>query len=161
MKDFTVPDICDENNEIQIGELFLNSYGAINKFYGQIHTAKCEHSNSVVKELVQNNGEGKVLCISHTGSELCSMVGDQIAQTAFENNWAGIITNGYIRDIEVIKNINIGIYAFNSFPKKTDKSKGIGEKDVPIQIGNAYIEPGYWIYVDTNGRVVNKEELEL
>ena len=161
MKDFTVPDICDENNEIQIGELFLNSYGAINKFYGQIHTAKCEHSNSVVKELVQNNGEGKVLCISHTGSELCSMVGDQIAQTAFENNWVGIITNGYIRDIEVIKNINIGIYAFNSFPKKTDKSKGIGEKDVPIQIGNAYIEPGYWIYVDTNGWVVNKEELEL
>jgi len=161
MKDFTVPDICDENNEIQIGELFLNSYGAINKFYGQIHTAKCEHSNSVVKELVQNSGEGKVLCISHTGSELCSMVGDQIAQTAFENNWAGIITNGYIRDIEVIKNINIGIYAFNSFPKKTDKSKGIGEKDVPIQIGNAYIEPGYWIYVDTNGWVVNKEELEL
>ena len=161
MKDFTVPDICDENNEIQIGELFLNSYGAINKFYGQIHTAKCEHSNSVVKELVQNNGEGKVLCISHTGSELCSMVGDQIAQAAFENNWTGIITNGYIRDIEVIKNINIGIYAFNSFPKKTDKSKGIGEKDVPIQIGNAHIEPGYWIYVDTNGWVVNKEELEL
>ena len=161
MKNFTVPDICDENNEIQIGELFLNSYGAINKFYGQIHTAKCEHSNSVVKELVQNNGEGKVLCISHTGSELCSMVGDQIAQTAFENNWVGIITNGYIRDIEVIKNINIGIYAFNSFPKKTDKSKGIGEKDVPIQIGNAHIEPGYWIYVDTNGWVVNKEELEL
>jgi len=161
MKDFTVPDICDENNEIQIGELFLNSYGAINKFYGQIHTAKCEHSNSAVKELVQNNGEGKVLCISHTGSELCSMIGDQIAQTAFENNWAGIITNGYIRDIEVIKNINIGIYAFNSFPKKTDKSKGIGEKDVPIKIGNAHIEPGYWIYVDTNGWVVNKEELEL
>ena len=161
MKDFTVPDICDENNEIQIGELFLNSYGAINKFYGQIHTAKCEHSNSVVKELVQNNGEGKVLCISHTGSELCSMVGDQIAQTAFENNWAGIITNGYIRDIEVIKNINIGIYAFNSFPKKTDKSKGIGEKDVPIKIGNDHIERGYWIYVDTNGWVVNKEELEL
>ena len=161
MKDFTVPDICDENNEIQIGELFLNSYGAINKFYGQIHTAKCEHSNSVVKELVQNDGKGKVLCISHTGPDLCSMVGDQIAQNAFENIWAGIITNGYIRDIEVIKNINIGIYAFNSFPKKTDKSKGIGEKDVPIQIGNAYIEPGYWIYVDTNGWVVNKEELEL
>ena len=75
MKDFTVPDICDENDDIQIGELFLNSFGALNKFYGQIHTAKCEHSNTVVKELVQNDGTGKVLCISHTGPELCSMVG--------------------------------------------------------------------------------------
>ena len=161
MKDFTVPDICDENNEIQIGELFLNSYGAVNKFYGQIHTAKCEHSNSVVKELVQNDGKGKVLCISHTGPDLCSMVGDQIAQAAFENKWRGIITNGYIRDIEVIKNINIGLNALNSFPKKTDKSKGIGQKDVPIEIGNVHINPGYWIYVDTNGWIVSSEELEL
>ncbi len=161
MKDFKVPDICDENNEIQIGELFLNSYGAVNKFYGQIHTAKCEHSNSVVKELVQNDGKGKVLCISHTGPDLCSMVGDQIAQAAFENKWRGIITNGYIRDTEVIKNINIGLYALNSFPKKTDKSKGIGQKDVPIEIGNVHINPGYWIYVDTNGWIVSSEELEL
>ena len=161
MSNFTVPDICDLNDDLRIGDLFLNSYGAIDKFYGEVFTVKCEHSNSVVKEIVQKDGDGKVLFINHTGSELCSMVGDQIAQTAFENNWAGIITNGYIRDIEVIKNINIGIYAFNSFPKKTDKSKGIGEKDVPIQIGNAHIEPGYWIYVDTNGWVVNKEELEL
>ena len=161
MSNFTVPDICDLNDDLRIGDLFLNSYGAIDKSYGEVFTVKCEHSNSVVKEIVQKDGDGKVLFINHTGSELCSMVGDQIAQTAFENNWAGIITNGYIRDIEVIKNINIGIYAFNSFPKKTDKSKGIGEKDVPIQIGNAHIEPGYWIYVDTNGCVVNKEELEL
>ena len=161
MKNFTVPDICDENDNLQISELFLTSFGAIEKFYGQICTAKCEHSNSIVKELVQNDGEGKVLCISHTGSDLCSMVGDQIAKTAVENNWNGIITNGYVRDIEVIKNINIGLYAFNSYPKKTDKSKGTGEKNVSIQIGNVNIKPGYWIYVDTNGWVVASKELEL
>jgi regulator of ribonuclease activity A len=161
MKDFTVPDICDENDDIQIGELFLNSFGALNKFYGQIHTAKCEHSNTVVKELVQNDGTGKVLCISHTGPELCSMVGDQIAQAAYENNWNGIITNGYIRDIEVIQNISIGLYALNSFPKKTDKSIGVGKKNVPIKIGNVNINPGDWVYVDTNGWIVTSRELEL
>ena len=161
MINFTVPDICDQNDDVQIGELFLSSFGAVNKFYGEIHTAKCEHSNSVVKELVQNDGEGKVLCINHTGSELCSMVGDQIAQTAFENNWNGIITNGFIRDIEVIQNINIGLYALGTYPKKTDKLKGIGEKDVPIQLGNVDINPGYWIYIDTNGWVVTSKKLEL
>ena len=111
MTNFTVPDICDEFEEIQIGDLFLNSFGGANKFCGQIQTAKCEHSNSIVKELVQNDGKGRVLCIEHSGSELCSMVGDQIAQKAFDNNWSGIITNGYIRDIEVIQNIDIGVYA--------------------------------------------------
>ena len=161
MKNFTVPDICDEFEEIQIGDLFLNSFGGANKFCGQIQTAKCEHSNSIVKELVQNDGKGRVLCIEHSGSELCSMVGDQIAQKAFDNNWSGIITNGYIRDIEVIQNIDIGVYAVNSYPKKTDKSKGIGEKDASIKIGNVSIKSGCWIYVDTNGWVVADKELKL
>ena len=45
MSNFTVPDICDLNDDIRIGDLFLNSYGAIDKFYGEVFTAKCEHSN--------------------------------------------------------------------------------------------------------------------
>ena len=72
MDNFTVPDICDEYENIQIGDLFLKSFGSKNKFYGQIQTVECEHSNSVVKELVEEKGEGKVLLINHTGDELCS-----------------------------------------------------------------------------------------
>ena len=161
MKNFTVPDICDIYEDIQIGDVFLNSYGGIDKFCGEIQTAKCEHSNSAVKELVQEDGNGKVLFINHTGSELCSMVGDQIAQKAFDNGWNGIITNGYIRDIELIKDISIGVYARNSYPKKTNKSIGIGEINVPIKINNLFIYPGEWIYVDSNGWVISKLELEF
>ena len=161
MKNFTVPDICDTHKDIQIGDIFLNSYGGIDKFCGKIQTAKCEHSNSVVKELVEEDGNGKVLFINHTGSELCSMVGDQIAQKAFDNGWNGIITNGYIRDIELIKDISIGVYARNSYPKKTNKFIGIGEINVPIKINNLFINPGEWIYVDSNGWVISKLELEF
>ena len=110
MNKFTVPDICDEHGEnIKICDLFLNSYGKNDKFFGQVETARCEHSNSIVKELVAQNGSNKVLVIQHTGAEKCSMVGDQIAQMAYDNQWKGIITNGYIRDIEVIKDIPIGV----------------------------------------------------
>ena len=161
MKNFTVPDICDIYEDIQIGDVFLNSYGGIDKFCGEIQTAKCEHSNSAVKELVEEDGNGKVLFINHTGSELCSMVGDQIAQKAFDNGWNGIITNGYIRDIELIKDISIGVYARNSYPKKTNKSIGIGEINVPIKINNLFINPGEWIYVDSNGWVISKLELKF
>ena len=34
---------------------------------------------------MNEQGEGKVLLIEHTGSDLCSMVGDQIAKKAYEN----------------------------------------------------------------------------
>ena len=161
MYNFSVPDICDEFSDIQIGDLFLKSYGLKNKFFGQIHTAKCEHSNSIVKEFVNEHGEGKVLLIEHTGSELCSMVGDQIAQKAYENNWNGILTNGCIRDVEIIQNIDIGVYAQNTYPKKTNKSVGIGKKDVPIKLGSVEINPGDWIYIDCNGWIVSKKKLDL
>ena len=89
------------------------------------------------------------------------MVGDQIAQKAYDNNWNGIITNGYIRDIEVIKDIPIGVYARNSYPMKTNKSVGIGQINVPIKINELSINPGDWIYVDSNGWVISKSELEF
>ena len=89
------------------------------------------------------------------------MVGDQIAQAAFENNWIGIITNGCIRDVEVIQNIDIGMYAMNSYPKKTDKSKGIGKIGIDVKLGSVDIHSGDWIYIDTNGWVVSETELKL
>ena len=161
MSNFTVPDICDLNDDLRIGDLFLNSYGAIDKFYGEVFTVKCEHSNSVVKKIVQKDGDGKVLFINHTGSELCSIVGYQIAQSASDNNWRGIITNGYIRDIEVIKSIKIGMLAKNSYPMKTNKSVGKSEIGIPIKIGSINIKSGDWVYVDLNGWVVSESELKF
>ena len=161
MNTFTVPDICDENEDVIIGDLFLKSYGGVSKFFGEVRTVECPHSNSVVKEMVEENGNGKVLFINHTGSELCSMVGDQIAQKAYDNNWNGIITNGYIRDIEVIKDIPIGVYARNSYPMKTNKSIGKGQVNVPIKINDISINPSNWIYIDLNGWIISKSELEL
>ena len=159
---FTVPDICDAFiDEIKVGDIFLNSFGGADKFCGEVRTANCPHSNSIVKEMVEEDGYGKVLVINHTGEKLCSMVGDQIAQKAFENNWSGIFTNGHIRDVEVIKNISLGVYAKSPFPMKTDKSVGIGTKDDEIKIGSVAISSGDWIYVDTNGWVVSKNKLEL
>ena len=162
MNKFTVPDICDEfEDKIQIGDLFLSSYGLQEKFYGKIQTARCEHSNKVVKEIVTQNVEDMVLFIQHTGIEKCSMVGDQIAQSASDNNWRGIITNGYIRDIEVIKSIKIGMLAKNSYPMKTNKSVGKSEIGIPIKIGSINIKSGDWVYVDLNGWVVSESELKF
>ena len=161
-KNFTVPDICDlYENDISIGSNFLKSFGGLEKFCGEIATVECEHSNKLVKEIVQEKGANKVLVIKHTGESLCSMVGDQIAQTAYENNWNGILVDGYIRDIEIIKDINIGVCAKNSYPKKTNKSLGTGKRDISFRLGGAQINPGSWIYVDSNGWVISKNELKL
>ena len=89
------------------------------------------------------------------------MVGDQIAQIAYENQWSGIVVDGYIRDVEVIKDIQIGLYAKNSFPKKTDKTVGTGQINVTYKIKEINIVPGYWIYVDSNGWAISNSKLEF
>ena len=59
----------------------------------------------------------------------------------------------------VIKKIDIGLYAMNAFPKKTNKSVGIGKKNISIRFGNTEINNGDWIYFDTNGWVISKAKL--
>ena len=50
MNNFTVPDICDAfADEIKVGDIFFHSFGGVDKFCGEIRTANCPHSNSIVK----------------------------------------------------------------------------------------------------------------
>ena len=136
---------------------YLNSFDE----FKQKMESDNEFYNKVVKELIAKDGTNKVLFIQHTGKEKCSMVGDQIAKMAADNGWKGIVTNGYIRDAEVIKDIPIGVYAKNTYPKKTDKSIGVGEVGVALDFESMIVKKGTWIYVDTNGWVISEKELEI
>ena len=158
---FSVPDICDAHaDNIQIGSLSFNSYGAKDIISGEIQTISCPDDNSLVKEILNQPGNNKVLIIDARGVNHASMIGDQIASKALENNWNGIIVNGFVRDIEILKTIPIGIYAKGSIPKKTHK-KGLGFLGVDVFIGGILIKTGNWVYLDCNGWVISKKELEL
>ena len=52
---FTVPDICDAFiDEIKVGDVFFNSFGGADKFCGEVRTANCPHSNSIVKRPIMH-----------------------------------------------------------------------------------------------------------
>ena len=102
-KDFTTPDLCDEYGiDVQVSLGTYQSYGAIHKFYGKVETILCPDDNSMVKEILSEKGDNKVLIINADGIRHVSMIGDQIASKAAANGWSGIIVNGYIRDIEAV-----------------------------------------------------------
>ena len=160
-KSFSTPDLSDNYpNNIQIGKTLFNSYGAVSSFSGQVETISCADDNSLVKEILNNNGEGKVLVIDAQGVEHASMVGDQIALRAYENNWSGILINGAVRDVQILSSISIGIFAKSSIPMKTDKNN-LGSRSVDLFFGNVMIKPGNWLYADSNGWVISNKELEF
>ena len=157
----SLPDLSDQYADIiQIGKLALNTYGKKRSISGEIYTVSCADDNSIVKSILEQKGENKVLVVDAVGVAHASMVGDQIAELALLNNWAGIVVNGYVRDVEVLKTMDLGIFARGSVAQKTDK-RGHGFQNIMISFGGVVMRPGNWMYVDQNGWLVADRKLEL
>ena len=99
----SLPDLFDQYSEqIQIGKIALQSFGSRQSISGEIYTVSCSDDNSIVKEILSRKGKNKVLVIDASGVTHASMIGDQIAESALKNNWAGIVVNGCVRDLSLI-----------------------------------------------------------
>ena len=156
-----LPDLSDKySDQIQIGRVALRSFGSRHSISGEIYTASCSDDNSVVKDILSREGKNKVLVIDASGVLHASMIGDQIALSAVKNNWAGIVVNGCVRDVEELKNFPIGIFAKGAIAQKTSK-KNHGFEDVLISFGSVVMSSGKWIYIDQNGWLVADNKLEL
>jgi regulator of ribonuclease activity A len=157
----SLPDLSDRYADIiQIGKLALNTYGKKRSILGEIYTVSCADDNSIVKSILEQKGENKVLVVDAVGVAHASMVGDQIAESALLNNWAGIVVNGYVRDVEILKTMDLGIFARGSVAQKTDK-RGHGFENIMISFGSVVMRSGHWMYVDENGWLVADRKLEL
>lgn len=157
----TLPDLVDKySDQIQIGKMAVNSYGKKQSMAGEIYTVSCSDDNSIVKSILSKQGQNRILVVDATGVAHASMVGDQIAESAFKNNWAGIVVNGYVRDIEILRTLDIAIFARGSVAQKTDK-RDHGFEGIMISFGSTIMRPGHWMYVDGNGWIVADRELEF
>ena len=157
----TLPDIADEFSDlIQVGKLKLTSFGGQSSIAGEVYTVACADDNSIVKSVLSRDGGNKILVIDASGVSHASMIGDQIAASAVKHNWVGILVNGYVRDVEELKNLPIGIFAKGAVPIKTKKSNH-GFEDVMVSFGSTVIYPGKWIYIDSNGWLVADRKLDF
>ncbi len=157
--EFQTADLYDDHGEhLQVAApLFLN-YGSKHCFGGEIVTIKCHEDNSLVRETLGTDGNGKVLVVDGGGSLRCALVGDRLAQKAIDNGWEGIIVFGCIRDSKIINNISIGIKALNTNPAKSIK-RGIGLLNETVKFAQVTFEPGKFVYADEDGIVLSKEAL--
>ena len=158
MQSFSTADLLDEYPEaIVLMENFL-SYGEVSTFFGMAKTIHAPEDNSLVRRALETKGNNQVLVIDGGASRACALVGDQLALLAIENEWAGIIVNGYIRDSAVIAEMPIGIKALGTNPRKSTK-KNRGQADIQLTIAQVPIRPGSWIYSDADGIIISEHNL--
>ncbi|KOO07832.1 putative 4-hydroxy-4-methyl-2-oxoglutarate aldolase [Vibrio hepatarius] len=159
MKDIT-PDICDKHEDkVTLLALPLQNYGRKSAFYGEIVTIRCYHDNSKVREMLGQDGTGKVLVVDGHGSCQKALLGDQLAILAIDNNWEGVIVNGAIRDAAAMAEMELGVKALGTNPFKTQK-RGVGDVNITLTIHNQMIQPGDYIYADWNGVLMSTEKLD-
>ena len=160
MRDIT-PDICDQfEDQVSLLTLPLQNFGQRSAFYGEIVTVRCYHDNSKVREVLGEDGTGKVLIVDGNGSCQRALLGDQLAILVIENGREGIIVYGAIRDVAQISQMDIGVQALGTNPFKTEK-RGIGEVNVTLTMQNQIVQPKHYVYADWNGVLISKQKLDF
>lgn len=153
-------DLCDDNRDkkIQVLSAKFKNYGGLKKFSGQIVTVKLDKSNWLLLEMLRDeNGEGKIVVVDNS-QEFFGVVGDKLMAFAKNNNWAAIILNGYVRDTDETKNIDVGLFAIGTCPlrnfEKTDSARGI-----ELNFEGVTFNDGDYIYADNDGIIITKTKL--
>jgi regulator of ribonuclease activity A len=151
MNHLSTADLYDSHSEkVAVADAGLVQYGGIKQFYGQAVTLACPLDNTLVGETLNEHGEGKVLVVDAGANIQFAFLGDKLAAKAIKNGWSGIVVHGCIRDIEIIREMNLGVMALGSTPRKTEK-KGAGSRDVLVACHGISVNPGDYIYADENG----------
>lgn len=150
-------DISDElGDAARVAMPGFRDFGGRTIFSGPIATVRCNEDNSMVRQALEEPGNGRVLVVDGGGSMSCALLGDMLGALAMKEGWAGIVVNGCVRDSAELANIDIGIKALATHPRKSVK-RGQGERDVPVQFAGIEIRPGDHLYADRDGIVVTAE----
>lgn len=158
---WSVTDLCDAYDDaVQVVDPIFTDFGGRLAFAGPISTVRCFEDNSLVRLALEEPGQGRVLVVDGGGSERCALLGDNLAQMAIDQGWAGIVVYGCIRDAEAVSQMDVAVKALNTHPRRSRK-QNIGSRDVAVQFGGASFMPGDWLYADLDGVIVAESELTL
>lgn len=157
---FYTADLCDKYpNDVRVLAPIMKSYGGNKRVMGQIVTVQLTGHNKTLVELLKTDGAGQIAVVD-VGALYTAIVGDNLMKFAYENNWAGIVINGYVRDTKNTKEIDVGLFALGTCPKKT-MGMSEGTLHLPLSFGDITFNEGDYLYADRDGIIVSSIPLEM
>jgi regulator of ribonuclease activity A len=156
---FFTADFCDEySDQVQVLAAGYNNYGGAHKCEGEIVTVALDKYNGeLIKLLRDTDGTGKVVVVD-VQQEYYAVVGEKLMEFALQNNFAGIVINGYVRDTEQITDVPVGLYAIGTCPRKYIPTT-VGQTQIPLTFGGVSFQPGDYLYADKDGIIVTATPL--
>ena len=153
--------LCDIYlDQVDVVEPIFSSFGGASSFFGKITTVKCFESNGLIAQVLEEEGEGRVLLVDGGGAVRRALIDAELAQLALDNGWEGIIVYGAVRQLDVLETLDIGIHALAPIPVGAEETE-IGEVDTPVNFGGVTFFPEDYIYADLTGIILSPELLDL
>ena len=145
-------------NELRCCTAALQLYGRRRLFSGPIATVRCRDDNVLLRRLLEQPGDGRVLVVDGEASPHRALVGARIVDLARRNGWSGMVLNGCLRDAVEIDAMQFGVYAAGRIPRRSLKA-GQGEVNVVVHFGGVEFKPGDTLYADDDGIAVSSRDL--
>ena len=156
---YAITDLSDAHDaQLRYPKPIFHDYGGRSTFHGPVVTMKAFEDNSLVRESVEQAGDGRVLVVDGGGSMNCALFGGNLATLAANNGWAGVVIYGCVRDSEELAGADVGVKALAVHPRKSEK-RGLGTRDIPIHFAGVSVSPGDWLYADRDGIIIAAQEL--
>ncbi|CAL9642462.1 4-carboxy-4-hydroxy-2-oxoadipate aldolase [Streptomyces sp. enrichment culture] len=96
---------------------------------------------------------GQILVVSGGGDTDRALIGELVAGKAVAKGCAGLVIDGAVRDVAVIRALGIPVFARAVTPAGPYKD-GPGELDVPVAIADVVVRPGDYVLGDDDGVAV-------
>ncbi len=159
--EYNTSQLCDiYQDQVDVVEPMFSTFGGRPSFGGLVTTIKCFEANGIIRQLVKESGVGRVLLIDGGGSLRRALIDADIAATAADNGWEGIICYGSVREVDALSDLEIGIQALASIPVGADDDE-IGDSELPVNFGGVTFLPEDHIYADTTGIILSPEPLDI
>ncbi|WP_047044221.1 ribonuclease E activity regulator RraA [Vibrio mexicanus] len=159
--EYSTSALCDIYiDQVDVVEPMFSNFGGRASFAGQITTVKCYEDNGIIRDILEQDGIGRVLLIDGGGSLRRALIDAELASVAEENEWEGIIVYGSIREVDELEEMSVGIQALASIPVGAN-AQGVGELDIPVNFGGVTFVPEDYIYADNTGIILSQEPLDV
>ena len=158
---FSTSDLHDEQpGEVDVVDLQFRRFGRYDCFCGPVETLRVFEDHSAVRDLVAEEGRGRVLVVDAGGSLRTGVMGDRIAGRAADTGWAGVVVVGAVRDSAALDRLAIGVRALGTTARRSTVERE-GQRGVVLQVGGAVCRPGDWLYADLDAVLLSRRRLVL
>lgn len=105
-------------------------------------------------KVVDQLGEGEIYVLVTRGNYKCAVFGELFATAVNQRKGAGVLLDGYVRDLKQLKQMDFPIFYRGRDPRTSKGRCEINECQIPVTLDGVTINPGDYIFADIDGTVI-------